>query len=184
MKKAYIAISRNPYPGKRAAQKSSHGFHYLPSMATATTPLTTEHPIWEGNPSHWNNFGAYVLSVILLPVFGLGLILFLVKYLELRYTRYRLTDQRLQITQGVFSRTTKNLELYRVKDLRLERSFLQRMAGIGSIAMVTSDFVLKNFSLEGVPDSEHLFEEMRRAVETLRIARGVREIDQNDRLTP
>lgn len=183
MKKAYIAISKNPNPGKRAAQKSSHGFHYLPYMATATTPLTSEHPIWEGNPSHWNNFGAYVLSVILLPVFGLGLILFLVKYLELRYTRYRLTDQRLQITQGVFSRTTKNLELYRVKDLRLDRSFLQRMVGIGSIAMVTSDFVLKNFSLEGVPDSEHLFEEMRRAVETLRIARGVREIDQNDRIT-
>jgi uncharacterized membrane protein YdbT with pleckstrin-like domain len=153
-------------------------------MATTTPPPTTEHPIWEGNPSHWNNFGAYVLSVILLPVFGLGLILFLVKYLELRYTRYRLTDQRLQLTIGVFSRTTKNLELYRVKDLRLERSFLQRMAGIGTIAMVTSDFTMKHFNLEGVRESEHLFEEMRRAVETLRIARGVREIDQNDRITP
>ena len=152
-------------------------------MATATTPLTSEHPIWEGNPSHWNNVGPYVLSVILLPVFGLGLILFLVKFLELKYTRYRLTDQRLQITQGVFSRTTKNLELYRVKDLRLDRSFLQRMVGIGSIAMVTSDFILKNFRLEGVPNSEHIFEEMRRAVESLRIARGVREIDQNDRIT-
>jgi len=144
----------------------------------------TEHPIWEGTPSHWNNFGAYLLSVVLLPLFGLGLLVFLVKYLELRYTRYRLTDQRLQLTRGVFSRTTKNLELYRVKDLRLNRSFLQRMVGIGTIAMVTSDFSMKYFNLEGVPNSEYLFEEMRRAVENLRIARGVREVDQNDRITP
>ena len=43
----------------------------------------------------------------------LGLILFLVKFLELKFTKLKLTDQRLVITRGVFSRSTKNLELYR-----------------------------------------------------------------------
>ena len=153
-----------------------------PSNDTMQT-AQQEHLLWEGTPSHWNNFGAYVLSVLLLPLFGVGLIVFLVKFLELQYTRYRITDQRLQITTGVFSRTTKNLELYRVKDVRLHRSFLQRMVDIGTIELITSDFSMKLFHLVGLPDSISLFERMRRAVEDMRVARGVREIDQNDRIS-
>lgn len=152
-------------------------------MVNTTSPIGPEQTLWEGTPSHWNNAGVYLLSLILLPLFGLGLILFLVKYLELRYTRFRLTDQRLVITTGVLSRTTKNLELYRVKDLRLNRSFWQRMVSIGTVALVTSDVSMRNFNLDGIPDPEPLFEEMRRMVEAIRIARGVREIDQNDRVS-
>lgn len=152
-------------------------------MADTTPAFPSERTYWEGNPSHWNNTGSYILSVILLPVFGLGLILFLVKYLELKYTKLKLTDQRLVITKGVFSRSTKNLELYRVKDLRLHCSFWQRMVKIGTIELVTSDFSMKTFSLDGIPTPEPIFEDMRRLVEAMRIARGVREIDQNDRIS-
>ena len=145
-------------------------------MADTTPVFPTERTHWEGTPSHWNNAGVYLLSVILLPLFGLGLILFLVKFLEL-------TDQRLIITRGVLSRSTKNLELYRVKDVRLHCSFWQRMVSIGTIELVTSDFSMKSFNLDGIPNPEPIFEEMRRLVEAMRIARGVREIDQNDRIT-
>ena len=152
-------------------------------MADTTPAFPAERTYWEGNPSHWNNAGSYLLSVILLPLFGLGLILFLVKYLELKFTKLKLTDQRLVITTGVFSRSTKNLELYRVKDLRLHCSFWQRMVKIGTIELVTSDFSMKTFTMDGIPDPEPIFEDMRRLVEAMRIARGVREIDQNDRIS-
>lgn len=152
-------------------------------MADTTPVFPTERTHWEGTPSHWNNAGVYLLSLILLPLFGLGLILFLVKFLELKFTKLKLTDQRLVITRGVLSRSTKNLELYRVKDVRLHCSFWQRMVSIGTIELVTSDFSMKSFNLDGIPTPEPIFEEMRRLVEAMRIARGVREIDQNDRIT-
>lgn len=152
-------------------------------MADTTPAFSAERTHWEGTPSHWNNAGVYLLSLILLPVFGLGLIIFLVKFLELKFTKLKLTDQRLVITTGVFSRSTKNLELYRVKDLRLHCSLWQRMVKIGTIELVTSDFSMKTFNLEGIPSPEPIFEDMRRLVEAMRIARGVREIDQNDRIS-
>jgi hypothetical protein len=54
---------------------------------------------------------------------------------------------------------------------------------IGTIELVTSDFSMKTFNLDGIQNPEPIFEDMRRLVEAMRIARGVREIDQNDRIT-
>ena len=46
--------------------------------------IEEEKILWKENPSHWTKLGYYIISVILIPVFGLGLIILLVVFLSLR----------------------------------------------------------------------------------------------------
>ena len=108
--------------------------------------------------------------------------IFLVTYLKIAYTKYKLTNQRLIITTGVFSRNMESIELYRIKDLKYEASFIQRIVGIGIIKLVSSDPMTPNIILGGFKNSISKLEELRIIVENCRISRGVREIDQNDHI--
>jgi hypothetical protein len=47
-----------------------------------------------------------------------------VEWLETRNTVYTLTDQRLKFTRGVLSKTTEDLELYRVRDTKFQQKLL------------------------------------------------------------
>lgn len=137
--------------------------------------------LWKENPSHWTKLGYYIVSVILIPLFGVGLIMFLVVFLKLKYTIYTLTDQRLIIQTGIFSRSTESVELYRIKDIKLTANFIQRMFGIGTIIMESSDRSTPSISLVGFNNTSNKFNQLRTLVETCRLKRGVKEFDQNDR---
>jgi hypothetical protein len=144
--------------------------------------LEDETVLWEESPSHWNQFGLYLLSALLIVAFGLGLIMMLVIYLNIRFTRYKLTSQRLIISTGIFNRKMESLELYRVKDIRYDARFFQRLVGIGTIFLVSSDRSTQGISLKGFRDSQQKFNQIRNQVETCRVRRGVKEFDQNDRM--
>ena len=124
---------------------------------------------------NWNFL--FYLSLIGLVFCG-GFIFY--HYLQLKFKIFKISNQRIEKTEGIISRTTTNLELYRVKDLKLNRSLIQRMVGIGSIELYTSDQSDHSFSMNGIKNYEEIYRTIRHHVESTRIARGVREVDQND----
>ncbi len=141
--------------------------------------IDNEQVIWEETPSHWTKANVYILS-FLLAVIGIGIILFFVTYLKIKYTKYKLTNQRLTITTGIFSRKMETIELYRFKDLKYEASFLNRIVGIGNIQLVSSDPMTPNISLNGFKYAQSKCNQLRSLIEKCRINRGVREFDQID----
>jgi len=147
-----------------------------------TNTLESEKELWEESPSHWSQFGMYTLSVILIAAFGAGLIMMLVIYLKIKYTRYKLTDQRLVIQTGVFSRSLESVELYRIKDIKYNAGFMQRMVGIGTVKMISSDRSMPVLELAGFRGATEKFNQLRSLVEACRMKRGVKEFDQNDRV--
>jgi membrane protein YdbS with pleckstrin-like domain len=151
-------------------------------MQDNSTILDQEVVLWEENPSHWTRFASYLLATLLIAAFGLGLIIMLIIYLTVRFTKYKLTDQRLIITKGIFTRHIETVELYRIKDIKYDASFWQRMVGIGNIRMISSDRSTDKISLLGFADSMKKFDQIRQGVETCRMKRGVKEFDQNDRI--
>jgi hypothetical protein len=56
------------------------------------------------------------------------------------------------------------------------------MVKIGTIELSTSDQSDHRFHLNGITNYEHIYSTLRHHVESTRIARGVREIDQNDHI--
>jgi len=96
--------------------------------------------------------GAIVLVVLLsltpIPTWLaviFGLLLFLIPayfHLRQRMTSYTLTDQCVEIDQGLISRTTRNIPISRIQDVTVSSSMAQRMLNFG-------DVVIDNASEEG-----------------------------------
>ena len=57
----------------------------------------------------------------------------------LRALSYRLSDQRLLIESGVFSRTIDEIDLRTVDDLTFHQRFSERLLGLGRIGIVSSE---------------------------------------------
>ena len=51
------------------------------------------------------------------------------------FTVYKLTDEKLLIETGVFSKNEEEIRLYRIMDVTLKRSLEQRLFGLGGDAV-------------------------------------------------
>jgi len=98
-------------------------------------------------------------------------------YLVTRAHVYQLTDQRLIETTGLLLRNTEALELYRVKDVRIEQSLLHRTLGRGCVVLLTSDRSTPTVLLNAVSEPYAVAGLLRERVEHCRVAKGVREVD-------
>lgn len=138
--------------------------------------MVQEQSVWSGSPSQWLNLGTYVLCGVLSPLV-IPIFIALWKYLELKNVRYELTTERLKMHRGVLSKFTDDIELYRVKDTKLEQPFGLRIFSLGNVLLTTSDAGHPRLVLRGLSDAESVREKVRMHVERVRDAKGVREVD-------
>lgn len=75
-----------------------------------------------------------LLALLLLP---LGFAFW--KWLEVKQTKFTLTDQRLIVSNGIFTKKTNETELYRVRDTSIEEPFFYRMFGVGNVIIYSTD---------------------------------------------
>lgn len=136
----------------------------------------TEETIWRGTPSQKKNIGIYILCVLfcwlIVPIF-IGL----TRYLQTKNHIFELTNERLKTTQGIFSKVTETLELYRVKDIEVLQPFIYRIVGLENIKVNTSDLSSPVIMIDGMPQSVGFADKMRNQVEIIRMQKKVREID-------
>src|SRR5882672_5905522 len=116
----------------------------------------------------WRNesardFSPYILSPAIVPIF-----IALSRYLQTKNKIYELTTERLKITEGIFSKVTDTLELYRVKDLETRQPFLYRMFGVENVQMNTSDTSSPFIFIEAIPSVVSLGDKIRNQVEAIR----------------
>ena len=98
----------------------------------------------------------------------------LLKWLRTRTCRYHLTTERLQMTYGILSRKTEDLELYRVKDYHLIEPFSMRMFGLADVVLNTNDNANPTVVLKAIADGGRLRDEIRKHVEICRDRKRVR----------
>lgn len=127
---------------------------------------------WSGHPSQWQNLWWFVACVLLVPIPWA-----VWRWLQTRNTTYTLTDERLKTTRGVFTRTTDDLELYRVRDNHFEQSFAERIFSLGQVVLFTTDETSPEIRLAFIKDAEAVREKVRTLVEARRDAKRVRYLD-------
>ena len=113
---------------------------------------------------------------------GVGFVLIGVRWLKNRSASYEITDQRLIIKRGILFKTIDEIELYRIKDVRLGYSLLNQMTDIGTITLISSDRTTSGgeFTLRDIPMARDRREGLRKLVDRARQRRGVRELDVDD----
>ena len=162
-----------------------------------------EETVWRGGPSQWKNSGVfvlqaavaivvflifiavrrgasgdvrnlspYILLLLLVPIF-----IVLAHYLKTKNKIYELTTERLKTSEGIFSKVTETLELYRVKDLETHQPFRYRLVGIENVQLNTSDTSSPFILIQAVPHAVGVGDKIRNQVEMVRQQKGVREID-------
>jgi uncharacterized membrane protein YdbT with pleckstrin-like domain len=132
----------------------------------------SEQVLWQGSPSQWTNFWAFAACLLVIPIPWA-----IWRWLSTRSFTYEVTSTRVRIRQGVFSRRTDSLELYRVKDASFVQPFVMRLVGIGNVELETSDATTPVVVIRGVPDADSLREKILGAVDAVRDRKGVREVD-------
>jgi len=110
-------------------------------------------------------------SLLLLPVL---LAIAIWKWLQIRCRVYELTSERLKMTQGVITRRTDDLELYRVVDVSLVEPFFFRWLGLGNVVITTNDRSTPVITIPAVRSVNELREEIRNSVEACRDRKRVR----------
>jgi membrane protein YdbS with pleckstrin-like domain len=135
-----------------------------------------EKEIWKGSPSQWTNFRTYVFCILfiwlLIPIF-----IALWRFLLVKTWKIEITDQRLIEEKGVLTKETAELELYRVKDIRLEQPFFLRLVGLSNIILATSDRTHSIVKIPAIKDGKNLREKLRVAIDARREKKKVRETD-------
>lgn len=116
---------------------------------------------------------------LLLCLAGVGLLIVAWKWIANLATTYELTDDRLILHKGIFAKSIDEIELYRVKDIRIDFTIVNEWAGIGTISITSSDETTRDGPLviHDVEDARARREKLRLLVDAARQKRRVREID-------
>ena len=119
----------------------------------------------------------WAIFLLALPVVALAIIF--VKWVQNLAATYEFTEERLIIRRGIIFKSIDEIELYRVKDVRLDFTLLNQWANIGTITIRSSDETTREGDLliRHVEHAQDRREQLRRLVDTARQKRRVREID-------
>lgn len=93
--------------------------------------------------------------------------------LPLSFTKYAVSDDRFFITKGFFKTTYDEVRLYRILDLQLTKTFGQKIFGVGTITVFSSDQAQKEFKILSVKRPKYVKELISDLVEKQRDAKRV-----------
>ncbi|UVO54035.1 PH domain-containing protein [Sphingomonas sp. SUN039] len=118
-------------------------------------------------------------ATLALCLVGIGLVIVLIKWIENLATTYEISEDRLILRKGIFVKSIDEVELYRVKDVRLDFTLINQWANIGTITISSSDETTRDAPLviRDVDNANTRREKLRRLVEAARVKRRVRELD-------
>ena len=89
------------------------------------------------------------------------------------FTKYTCTPEKFVVQSGILKQREDEIRLYRIMDLTLERTFLQRIFGLGTITCDTVDKSSPQLIIRNVKDSRRVKDLISNAVEEERIKKRV-----------
>jgi membrane protein YdbS with pleckstrin-like domain len=136
--------------------------------------------IMSDKPSQWLNFGYLILTLVCFtfPPLGLVSLTYLIwRVLVIHFWRWDITMDSMLEVKGVLNVTTDEVQLFRIKDIRLYEPFFYRLVGLSKIYIITSDQYRPVFILDGIKDGRAKREMFKNMSLKHRKNQGVREVD-------
>jgi uncharacterized membrane protein YdbT with pleckstrin-like domain len=135
-------------------------------------PIVPAVLIYEGTPSwkmwFWQYVFAGVLSLALVGLVWMGIL-----NMRRKSRRYRITTRTIDYEAGVLSRRVETLQLWRVKDIELRQTFVERLLGVATIHVYTHDQTDPSLFIRGLPASREIFDHLKDACDLARQQRVI-----------
>jgi uncharacterized membrane protein YdbT with pleckstrin-like domain len=97
------------------------------------------HPFW------------FILFVLLIAAFGIGIILLLYWYIKTRATALTVTDQELMYERGILSKDRTSVSLKHIRSVNIAQGFVNRVLGVGTVQISTAGDE-PEFTIADMPD--------------------------------
>ena len=94
--------------------------------------------------------------------------------LPLSFTRYAMSEDRLFTSVGFLNIKDDEILLYRVRDIDTKRTLGQRLFGVGTVTVVSSDKTMPNMVLKNIRNPVEVKEMIHQQVEEMKLKRRVR----------
>ena len=94
--------------------------------------------------------------------------------MPISFTRYCLSEDRLFLSVGFLSIKDDEILLYRIRDIATTRTLWQRIFGVGTVTVVSSDQTMPTLVLKNVKNPVFVKELIHKQVEEMKIQRRVR----------
>lgn len=97
--------------------------------------LDNEQIIYQARRSMWSQPALVLGGIVLLPAFGVGLLLLLWAWLICRTTELAITNRRIVSKSGIIRRTTIELRLDKIESITVDQGIMGRILNFGSITI-------------------------------------------------
>ena len=97
--------------------------------------MSGETVLYRAKVSVWSLLFLLILGVLLLLVYGLGLVFFLWAFVIYKTTEFAVTDKRIITKTGLISRNTIEMFLDKVESLNVEQGILGRILNYGTVTV-------------------------------------------------
>jgi len=108
------------------------------------------HPFW------------FILSVLLIAAFGLGILILLYWYIKTRATALTITQHEIMYEKGILSKDRTSVSLRHVRAVRVTQRFINRILGVGTVEISTAGDE-PEFEVKDMPDPHQIREAISRA---------------------
>lgn len=97
--------------------------------------IDDEQVIHQARLSIWSQAAVVLLGIVLVPVFGIGLLLLLWAWLVARTTELAITNKRIISKNGIIRRSIMELRLDKIESIKVDQGIVGRMLNFGSITI-------------------------------------------------
>lgn len=144
----------------------------LPRMVVgATTLLALAALFWYGQKRWALQWGFVAIPAIWV------IVVMVIACLRTAFTEIIIDAERITFRRGIFNRQVSSLELFRILDVTSIHPWWQRVFGVGTVVVMTSDSNYPVWRLPGIVNAEQMRNGLNRAAITLRDQKGIREVN-------
>jgi len=132
-----------------------------------------EEILWSGKPAAETMYGAYLVGIPLILLFGIGLLIIASAYLSRENTDYVITDKSVYKKTGIFSRSVSEVEYEKVQNTSFSVGVIGRYFDYGNVEISTAGGSGVEMTLRGINAPQDVQKRLSRRVKEVQgSARG------------
>jgi len=114
-----------------------------------------EKTLYDAHPAMFkSNPIGFILCIVLIAVYGIGLLVLLIWWVRVLGTKLTLTNERVTLRKGILSKHTNDVYHTDIRNVQVRQTLFQRIFRTGSIAVASAGHGGIEIFAQGIPNPQ------------------------------